>query len=217
MAPSSLPIVDIYPLVSPPTPRIPVMPLRLAPPAASLTRTIAAVLTLGTFMVACSKASNDAKDTTGATVATAASDDASKGTIHLEVTGGPNAGSYDVDMPGSGCSYGLAGPTAWGNQYSIDTDDAKKFSSLQLIVPDAKAAAGGTSAFQMTVQFGPLFGGDGASYDVNTRADAPKKSGSGTVTVEDHGSTGRVTFDAKTDANVELKGTIDCTSVVRNG
>lgn len=150
-------------------------------------------------------------------MASAAPDGASKGTVHLEVIGGPNAGSYDADMLESGCSYGLAGPTAWGNQYSIDTEDAKAFSSLQLIVPDAKAAAGGTSTFQITAQFGPIFGGGGASYDVNTRPDAPKKSGSGTVTVEDHGSTGRVTFDAKTDANVELKGTIDCKSVLRNG
>ena len=193
------------------------MPLRTAPPITSLARTITAALMLGTLIVACSKASGDAKDTTGAAVANAAPEGASKGTIHLEVIGGPNAGSYDVDMPGTGCSYGLAGPTAWGNQYSIDTEDAKAFSSLQLIVPDTKAAAGGTSNFQMTAQFGPLFGGDGASYDVNTRPDAPKKSGSGTVTVDDKGSTGRVTFDAKTDAGVELKGTIDCKSVVRNG
>ena len=193
------------------------MPLRPATRIISLARTITAALTLGTLIVACSKANGDAKDTTGATVASAASNGASKGTIHLEVIGGPNAGSYDVDMPGSGCSYGLAGPTAWGNQYSIDTEDSKTFSSLQLIVPDAKAAAGGTSTFQMTVQFGPMFGDGGASYDVNTRPDAPKKSGSGTVTVDDQGSTGRVTFEAKTDAGVELKGAIDCKSVVRNG
>jgi hypothetical protein len=194
------------------------MHLRSAPPIISLARTIAAALTLGTFVVACSKTSGDAKDTTGATVASAAPDGASKGTIHLEVTGGPNAGSYDVDMSGGGgCSYGLAGANAWGNQYSIDTEDTKAFSSLQLIVPDAKAAAGGTSTFQLTAQFGPLFGGNGASYDVNTRPDARAKSGSGTVKVEDNGSTGRVTFDAKTDAGVQLKGTIDCKSVLRNG
>jgi hypothetical protein len=193
------------------------MPLRTALPIVSPARTIAAALLLGTSLVACSKRGSDATDTTGATLASAAPDGASKGTIHLEVIGGPNAGSYDVDMLESGCSYGLAGATAWGNQYSIDTDDAKKFSSLQLIVPDAKAAAGGTSTFQMTAQFGPIFGGGGASYDINTRSDAPKKSGSGTVTIEDHGSTGRVMFDAKTGAGVELKGTIDCKSVVRNG
>ncbi len=197
------------------------MPLRISSPLGSPTRAIAAALMLGAFVAACSKTSGDAKDpatdTAGATVASAASDGAAKGTIHLEVVGGPNAGSYDADMVDGGCSYGLAGPTAWGNQYSIDTEDAKAFSSLQLIVPDAKAAAGGTQTFQLTAQFGPLFGNGGASYDVNTRPDAPKKGGSGTVTVEDHGSTGRVTFDAKTDANVQLKGTIDCKSVMRNG
>ena len=193
------------------------MSLRTALPIVSVARTITAALALGTSLVACSKKGSDATDTTGATVASVPADGASTGTIHLEVIGGPNAGSYDVDMPNSGCSYGLAGPTAWGNQYSIDTEDSKKFSSLQLIVPDAKGAAGGTATFQMTAQFGPMFGDGGALYAVNTHPDAPTKGGSGTVTVEDHGSTGRVTFDAKTDAGVELKGTIDCKSVVRNG
>jgi|GEM_PF-785962 len=194
------------------------MSLRPAPSPVLHARTLTALFALSTLAVACSKKGGEASDVAGAAGAAArvASESASKGTIHLEVTGGPNAGSYDADMSDGGCSYGLAGPTAWGNQYSIDTDDATKFSSLQLVVPDTKSAAGGTTAFQITAQFGPLFSG-GKSYSVNSRPDAPKKSGSGTVTVEDHGSTGRVTFDAKTDDNVELKGTIDCTSVMRNG
>lgn len=197
------------------------MPLRIPPQLGSPARVVATALLLGAFVAACSKADGDAQDaapdTAAAAMASAAPDGGSKGTIHLEVIGGPNAGSYDVDMGDGGCSYGLAGPTAWGNQYSIDTTDAKAFSSLQLIVPDAKAAAAGTPTFQMTAQFGPIFGKGGASYNVNTRPDAPTKGGSGTVTVEDNGSTGRVTFDAKTDAKVELKGTIDCKSVMRNG
>lgn len=189
-------------------------------PTASLARVLAGLVTLGIFVAACAGGGGDASsDSAGgadsASSATAAG--TSTGTIHLEVSGGPNAGSYDVDMPDSGCSYGLAGPAAWGNQYSIDTEDSTKFSSLQLVVPDAKAAASGTSAFQITAQFGPLFGSSNKSYEVNTRPDASKKSGSGTVTVEDHDSTGRVTFDVKTSDGVGLKGTIDCRTVVRNG
>jgi hypothetical protein len=69
----------------------------------------------------------------------------------------------------------------------------------------------------MTVQFGPLFGSGGHSYDVNTRPESSNKGGSGTVTVQDQGSTGKVTFDAKSKDGVGLKGTIDCQDVMRNG
>jgi len=192
---------------------------------AARSRAMMAALTLVTFVVACSSkdggASGDSasaaktfSDSAGSASGGASGSDMGK--IHLEVSGGAHAGTYDVDMKGSGCSYGLAGENAWGNQYSIDTNDPKQFSSLQLVVPDTKAAASGTSQFQMTVQFGPLFGSGGASYDVNTRTGSSGK-GSGTVTVQDQGKTGKVTFDAKTADGVGLKGTIDCQSVMRNG
>jgi hypothetical protein len=190
-------------------------------PIVARSRAVVAALTLATFVAACSKKEGAGSDTTtpAATSATAtdASAGATMGKIHLDVTGGAHAGSYDADMKGSGCSYGLAGATAWGNQYSVDTTDPKQFSSLQLVVPDTKGAAGGTSQFQMTVQFGPLFGSGGTSYDVNTRTDASKKTGSGTVTVQDQDKTGKVTFDAKTADGVGIKGTIDCQSVARAG
>ncbi|HEX6598208.1 MAG TPA: hypothetical protein VF034_02730 [Gemmatimonadaceae bacterium] len=184
-------------------------------------RAMMAALSLITFATACSTKESATADSTGSPSSTAATSDASagasKGKIHLEVTGGDNAGTYDVEMKDTGCSYGLAGEHAWGNQYSIDTTDPKQFSSLQLVVPNTKAAASGTSTFQMTVQFGPLFGSGGHSYDVNTRPESSNKGGSGTVTVQDQGKTGKVTFDAKTKDGVGLKGTIDCQDVVRNG
>jgi hypothetical protein len=193
-------------------------------PTLARARAVTTVLTLATLVLACSGARDDAGSDApvadSAAVAAAETGPApaseTKGKIHLEVTGGPHAGVYDAEMKDAGCSYGLAGPTAWGNQYSIDTDDPEQFSSLQLIVPDTKAAASGTSEFQMTVQFGPLFG-NGTSYDVNTRSDAATKKGSGQVTVQDQGSTGHVTFDAKTDEGIGLTGTIDCQSLLRNG
>ena len=183
-------------------------------------RSLVAALALVALTAACSSKESATADSTGAASTAATSEaatGASKGKIHLEVTGGDNAGTYDVEMKDAGCSYGLAGEKAWGNQYSIDTTDPKQFSSLQLVVPDTKAAASGTSNFQMTVQFGPLFGSGGHSYDVNTRAESSNKGGSGTVTVQDQGKSGKVTFDAKTKDGVGLKGTIDCQDVMRNG
>lgn len=185
-------------------------------------RVLVAAFTLVTLVAACSKKEGAGDDSTAtATTSTTAASDASSGgstgKIHLEVSGGANAGTYDVEMKDGGCSYGLAGDKAWGNQYSINTNDPKQFSSLQLVVPDAKAAASGTKEFQMTAQFGPLFGSGGHSYDVNTRSNTASKGGSGTVTVQDQGKTGKVTFDAKTADGVGIKGTIDCASVMRNG
>ncbi len=192
------------------------------PSIATRSRALVAALTLITLVAACSKKEGAGDDsTTPAATSTTAGADASggavQGKIHLEVSGGANAGSYDVEMKDGGCSYGLAGDKAWGNQYSINTTDPKQLSSLQLVVPDVKAAASGTKEFQMTAQFGPLFGPGGHSYDVNTRSNAGTKGGSGTVTVQDQGKTGKVTFDAKTPDGVGLKGTIDCASVMRNG
>src|SRR5436305_162085 len=77
-----------------------------------------------------------------------------------------------------GCSYGLAGAGSFGNQLSDPKNkDPKAFNSLQLIVPDAKKAAGGTGEFDLTVGFGPLMSRS-ASYNVNTTKG--KKFGSGT-------------------------------------
>ena len=140
-----------------------------------------------------------------------------KETVDLTVTGGPNAGKHHASTEKGGCSYGLSGPGSWGNQLSDPKDkDAKKFNSLQLVVPNAKAAAGGTGEFQLVVGFGPLMNRS-ATYTVDTRAAAPKKAGSGTVTVTDKGSTGEVKFSATTAEGVKLEGTIDCKAVMRAG
>lgn len=137
-------------------------------------------------------------------------------TAHLVVTAGPNAGTYDSSSEKGGCTYGFAGPGSWGNQLSSPKDkDPRHFNSLQLIVPDAKKAAGGAKEFYLMVGFGPIFH-RGAEYEVETRANKPK-SGSGTVTVTDRGTTGLVKFDATTAKGVRLAGTIDCKSVMRSG
>ena len=185
-------------------------------------RVALASLVLATLAAGCSKKGADdsaagSADEGSSTVnagdmAAALSKDV-KGKVHLEVTGGKHAGTYDAQMKDGGCSYGLAGDGSWGNQFSIDTKDANQFSSLQLVVPKSKSAAGGTSNFQLTAGFGPIFGDGATSYDVNPS----NGKGSGKVTVDDKGSTGTVSFDAKTADGVGLKGTIECDVVLRAG
>lgn len=151
-----------------------------------------------------------------ADAATNAARDASpvNSVIHLVVTGGPHAGTYDAQATSGGCSYGLAKEGAWGNQYSIDTNDPGKFSSLQLVVPNSKNAAGGTKEFLITAHFG-AFMGEGTDYTVDTQPASQRPRGSGTVTVEDRGGSGTVTFSAQTADGVKLEGTIECRTVMR--
>lgn len=134
-----------------------------------------------------------------------------KETVHVVVANGPNAGTYEGETDRGGCSAGLTGVGSFGNQFSLPKEkDTKKFNSLQLIVPDAKAAAGGTHDFELHVGFGPIMNRS-AEYVIVTK----KGQGSGTVTVADHGATAMVTFDGTTAAGVKVHGTIDCKSILR--
>jgi hypothetical protein len=132
-------------------------------------------------------------------------------TVHVVITGGPNAGTYDGTTDRGGCSAGLTGHGSWGNQYSqVRENDPKKLNSVQIIIPSAAAAAKGTHDFFLNVAFGRI-----TARVAEYKVDPPKKIGSGTITVADHGTTAVVTFDATTPAGVRLQGTIDCKSVVR--
>lgn len=136
---------------------------------------------------------------------------AEKEVVDITITGGASAGKYHATTERGGCSAGLAGPGSFGNQLSDPkSKDPKAFNSLQLVVPDPKKAG----EFQLTVGFGSILN-RGAVYEVDTRAG--KKSGSGTVNVEDKGSTAMVKFSATTKDGVKLEGTIDCKSVTRAG
>jgi hypothetical protein len=138
-----------------------------------------------------------------------------KETVDVTVTGGANAGKYQASTDRGGCSAGLAGPGSFGNQLSDPKNkDPKAFNSLQLVLPDAKKAAGGTGEFLLTVGFGPMMSRS-ATYTVDTTKG--KKAGSGTVTLDDKGSTAKVKFSATTPEGVKLEGTIDCKSVIRAG
>lgn len=134
--------------------------------------------------------------------------------ISLLLSGGPDDGTYEAHSTDLTCSHGLIGEDSWGNQYS--DGDVDGFSSLQLIVDDATAAASGTSEFQVTVGMGVLFGDDYREYNINTRPDAPEQTGSGTVTIADTGTTARVTIQGETDDGVTIDALIQCNQVLRN-
>jgi hypothetical protein len=129
--------------------------------------------------------------------------------VDLTITGGPNAGRHHATTERGGCSFGLLGKGWFGSQLSDPkNEDPKVLNSLRLIVPDPKKPA----EFQLTAGFGSA-PSRGTVYGVDTHGG--KKSGSGTVEVEDKGSTAMVKFSATTKDGVKLEGTIDCKSVMR--
>lgn len=137
-------------------------------------------------------------------------------TIHVVITGGANAGTYDANPTEGGCSYAVAAPDAWASSYRSDSPDPKKLSYVGLIIPDSDAAAHGTSEFYLSVGFGPVQHLS-AEFTVQTRTDVSvKQEGSGTATVAAHGATATISFAGQTAAGAKLQGTVECKSVYRN-
>jgi hypothetical protein len=135
-------------------------------------------------------------------------------TIHLVIQGGKHAGTYDAKSSDITCTYGFAGPGSWGNQYSVTGKKPDEFSSLQLIVPDTKDAADGTDKFLLTVGFGQLMEPGYTDHTINTSGKGTQE-GSGTITVDDRQTGGKVTFKGKTGDGLSLDGTIDCHQMMR--
>ena len=134
--------------------------------------------------------------------------------VHLVFTGGPNAGTYDAVGTRGGCSANATGPGSFGNQLSDPKGEPTKFNSLQLIVPDAKKAASGTTEFQVIFGFGPVMHRT-REYAVNTLPETKKKVGSGTVKVTQTGAAATIDIAAVTADGVKITGTINCLTVKR--
>lgn len=188
-----------------------------------MNRLASALLPLCVISVGCGGSDTPKSGNGDSPSAESAQSGAGATTIHLVVTGGEHAGTYDATSSDLTCTYGFAGAGSWGNQYSVMGKKPTEFSSLQLIVPDTKDAADGTDRFLMTVGFGELMKPGYSEHTINTGAtlggvsDNVKKEGSGTITVQDKGQSGKVTFNGKTKDNVTLEGTIDCHQLMRSG
>ncbi len=185
-------------------------------------RSASALLSVSALIAACGGSDGPKSGTSDSQQAAAPQSGSAATTIHLVVTGGEHAGTYDAKSGDITCTYGYAGPGSWGNQYSVSGKEPNEFSSLQLIVPDTKDAADGADKFLITVAFGEMMKPGYSEHTINTGAtlfgspERKPREGSGTITVEDEGKTGKVTFKGKTKDNVGLEGTIDCHQMMRS-
>jgi hypothetical protein len=129
--------------------------------------------------------------------------------VELTITGGEFAGSYAGSVPDGGCSRGATGENTFGLQYSTVDEDVD-FSSVQLVVNDAAAAAAGTDNFFATIQMGPLLTGD---PNMVLTIDPGGEQGTGTATVDDRGDSATITIQGETADGVGIQANVTCNSV----
>ena len=143
-------------------------------------------------------------------------------TATITVTGGPHAGSYTLEAaapceieshespkPKHSFSIMLGAPGADGKSI----ENPKVMTVMALRVPDADHGSGNGQFFSEMAFGDPP--SHGTHYAVETRSGA-KSSGSGTVTIAQHGAQATVNFDVKTADGVQFKGVIQCSRLLRD-
>lgn len=120
-------------------------------------------------------------------------------TIVLRLDGGPDDGTHEAQAPDAGCSRNPMGDNTFGLQYSTGGSDG--FSSLQVIVDDAQAAASsGTDAAVATATV------NGNRHNI--------ARGSGLATVQDDGDTAVIVVAGTTDDGLPMTAQIECHTVL---
>lgn len=165
---------------------------------------------------ACSNGEQESGDTgSGAAQVAPATpaDDASGAatTMRVVLTGGPKPGAYEKVSAEPTCTVGYASEGAWGNAAS-DLEDKEGLIGIDLIVPRPEEARSGTTDFMMTVYLDDRL--DPANQFL---IDTKNGKGTGTVTIEDRGSTATVTARGRTAEGVEVDATITCKQIMRAG
>ena len=133
----------------------------------------------------------------------------SASSMRVVLTGGPKPGTYEKVSDEPTCTVGYASEGAWGNAAS-DLEDKSGLIGIDLIVPKPQAAKGGTSEFMLTVYLDDRL--DPANQFT---VDPPNGKGSGSVTIDDRGSTATVTARGRTPEGVEVDARIECGQIIR--
>jgi hypothetical protein len=144
------------------------------------------------------------------------------GTVAVTLTGGEHAGTY-TGSENPNCSESFFATDAWGVQYSVfDGVEAGDLSSVQVVYRPNGASDSGDEMFpgvvaKFTIGIGPLFdtGAGYKEYDVEVHEDTTESSGTGTVSVQDNGSTAVIHATGTTEDGVGIDATVNCPLVSR--
>jgi hypothetical protein len=143
------------------------------------------------------------------------------GTVAVVLNGGADAGSY-TGSENPNCTYNFFSPDTWGVQYSLTEVTAEQFSSLQVV---HRPTGGGDDGDMfagvgtlVTVGFGSILDAENyRTYEVEIRTDDEESDigGTGTMQVNDGGSTAVLHFTGTTADGVGIDATVNCPSVTR--
>ena len=132
--------------------------------------------------------------------------------MHVKLTGGGNAGTYDVTSATTTCSCNIMQGMAFGNQYSIK--DGPSVTSLQLIVPDKAKAMAGTNVFYVSVAFGKRL--MGPKYELGKESLTVTEKANGTLKLSEAGGITTVNITGTTKAGVKVEIKLDCTKMMNS-
>jgi hypothetical protein len=134
--------------------------------------------------------------------------------IKVVITGGPNAGTYNLTSDKTTCTRNATGINSFGNQYS--TREATGLTSVQLIISDAqKAGSGGTSDCYASVRFGKIIGGTKYEFGkLPASLWGEDAGGKGMASLAGSGNSTTSTIEGTTKAGIKLQITIQCKSVL---
>jgi hypothetical protein len=133
--------------------------------------------------------------------------------ISLELTGGDNAGSYEVTQEDSSCLYGTSNGDDWRTLYGSDTSQDGTLSTVLLVIPNTSEAASGSTDFFFSAGLNEY----GSEAYLEYILDPPNSNGTGTVTVQKDGSEATLNITGQTSAGVDVNATITCTNVLEVG
>jgi hypothetical protein len=126
--------------------------------------------------------------------------------IHVKLTGGKNAGTYDVTSAETTCSCNISKGIAFGNQYSIK--DGPSVTSLQLIAPDRTKAIRGTDVFYIKVAFGKRL--IGPKYELGKESMTVTEKATGTLKLSETTNSTIATITGTTKDGVKIELKLEC-------
>lgn len=126
--------------------------------------------------------------------------------IHVVLTGGPNAGTYDVSSPTTTCSCNIMEGMAFGNQFSLK--DGTGVTSLQLIAPDRAKANAGTDVFYVKVAFGKRL--VGPKYELGKESMKVTEKANGTLKISTTANSTVATISGTTKDGVKMDIKLEC-------
>lgn len=122
----------------------------------------------------------------------------------VQLSGGANPGAYEVRSETPACARDLVGPGSWGVQLTDWTGPKAGLRSLQLVVPVRTTS----DQFYLGMVFGDFF--TGIVHEIETRPDAPRRKGQGSVTVQERGDGATISVTGLTQDSVSITATIAC-------